>query len=62
MELEEEREILAIVVPTQLRAAIMDAVNTAHGLRSKALKGLLYELFSKSHLLRRKRPGQNRPQ
>ena len=36
MELEEEREILAIVVPTQLRATIMEAVNTAHGLRSKA--------------------------
>lgn len=36
MELEEEREILAIVVPTQLRASIMEAVNSAHGLRSKA--------------------------
>ena len=36
MELEEEREILAIVVPTQLRAPIMEAVNSAHGLRSKA--------------------------
>lgn len=36
MELEEEREMLAIVVPTQLRAPIMEAVNAAHGLRSKA--------------------------
>ena len=36
MELEEEREILAIVVSTQLRAPIMEAVNSAHGLRSKA--------------------------
>ena len=36
MELAEEREILAIVVPTQLRAPIMEAVNAAHGLRSKA--------------------------
>lgn len=36
MELDEERELLAIVVPTQLRAPIMEAVNSIHGLRSKA--------------------------
>lgn len=31
-----EREIVAIVVPTDKRGAIMEAVNAAHGLRSKA--------------------------
>lgn len=36
MELDEQRELLAIVVPTQLRAPIMEAVNSIHGLRSKA--------------------------
>ena len=36
MELQEEREILAIVVPTELRGPIMEAVNAQHGLRSKA--------------------------
>lgn len=35
MELQEEREILAIVVPTELRGGIMEAVNAEHGLRSK---------------------------
>ena len=36
MELQEEREVLAIVVPTDLRGPIMEAVNAAHGLRSQA--------------------------
>lgn len=31
-----EREIVAIVVPTDKRGSIMEAVNAAHGLRSKA--------------------------
>lgn len=31
-----EREIVAIVVPTSLRAPILEAINTAHGLRSPA--------------------------
>lgn len=31
-----EREIVAIVVPTNLRAPILEAINTAHGLRSPA--------------------------
>lgn len=36
MEIQEEREIVAIVVPTELRGPIMEAVNASHGLRSKA--------------------------
>ena len=36
LELQAEREIVAIVVPTELRGDIMEAVNTAHGLRSEA--------------------------
>ena len=36
VDLKPEREIVAIVVPTKLRASIMEAVNTAHGLRSEA--------------------------
>ncbi len=36
VDLKPEREIVAIVVPTKLRAPIMEAVNTAHGLRSEA--------------------------
>ena len=36
VELEAEREIVAIVVPTELRGPIMDAVNEQHGLRSEA--------------------------
>ena len=35
-----EREIVAIVVPTDLRAPIMEAVNTKHGLRSEAQAAL----------------------
>ena len=35
-ELEAEREIVAIVVPTELRGPIMEAVNEQHGLRSEA--------------------------
>ena len=35
-QLQEEREILAILVPTEQRGAIMEAVNAAHGLRSEA--------------------------
>lgn len=31
-----EREIVAIVVPANLRASILEAINTAHGLRSPA--------------------------
>ena len=31
-----EREIVVIVVPTSLRAPILEAINTAHGLRSPA--------------------------
>lgn len=31
-----EREIVAIVVPTNLRSPILEAINTAHGLRSPA--------------------------
>ena len=36
VELEAEREIVAIVVPTELRGPIMEAVNEQHGLRSEA--------------------------
>ena len=35
-DLSAEREIVAIVVPTDLRAPMMDAINAAHGLRSPA--------------------------
>ena len=35
-QLQEEREILAILVPTEQRGAIMEAVNSIHGLRSEA--------------------------
>ncbi len=36
VDLKPEREIVAIVVPTKLRASIMEAVNATHGLRSEA--------------------------
>lgn len=36
VELKAEREIVAIVVPTELRGPIMEAVNEQHGLRSEA--------------------------
>lgn len=36
IDLQAEKEILAIVVPNENRNAIMDAVNAAHGLRSQA--------------------------
>lgn len=36
MDLEQEKEIVAIVAPTTLRAPIMEAVNTEHGLHSRA--------------------------
>jgi hypothetical protein len=36
IELEENREIVVIVVPTSLRAPIMNAINAEHGLNSKA--------------------------
>lgn len=36
IDLQAEKEIVAIVVPTKLRADIMEAVNAAHGLRSDA--------------------------
>ena len=35
-ELQEDREILAILVPTEHRGAIMEAVNSEHGLHSEA--------------------------
>lgn len=40
VELKAEREIVAIVVPTNLRAPIMEAINTEHGLRSEAQAAL----------------------
>lgn len=40
IELTSEREIVAIVVPTQLRAPIMESINTNHGLRSEAQAAL----------------------
>ena len=40
IDLAEEREIVAIVVPTGLRAPIMEAINTNHGLRSEAQAAL----------------------
>jgi len=40
VELKAEREIVAIVVPTDLRAPIMEAINTNHGLRSEAQAAL----------------------
>lgn len=40
VELKAEREIVAIVVPTGLRAPIMEAINTEHGLRSEAQAAL----------------------
>ena len=40
IDLAEEREIVAIVVPTGLRAPIMEAINTEHGLRSEAQAAL----------------------
>ena len=36
MTLTEEKEVVAIVVPTDLRSSIMDAINAKHGLRSQA--------------------------
>ena len=36
LELKAEREIVAIVAPTELRGPIMEAINTGHGLRSEA--------------------------
>jgi len=36
IDLQAEKEIVAIVVPTELRGGIMEAVNAAHGLRSEA--------------------------
>ena len=40
IDLAEEREIVAIVVPTGLRAPIMEAINAEHGLRSEAQAAL----------------------
>ena len=40
VELKAEREIVAIVVPTALRAPIMEAINAQHGLRSEAQAAL----------------------
>ena len=34
LKLQPEREIVAIVVPNELRSAVMESVNAAHGLRS----------------------------
>lgn len=36
LELQAEREIVAIVLPLQQRGAVMEAVNASHGLRSQA--------------------------
>lgn len=36
LDLNAERELVVIVVPTGLRAPIMDAINTEHGLRSES--------------------------
>ena len=36
MTLTEEKEVVAIVVPTDLRSSIMDAINAKHGPRSQA--------------------------
>lgn len=40
VELKAEREIVAIVVPTDLRGPIMEAINAEHGLRSEAQAAL----------------------
>lgn len=40
VELKAEREIVAIVVPTDLRNPIMEAINAEHGLRSEAQAAL----------------------
>ena len=40
MDLKAEREIVAIVVPTELRGPIMEAINAKHGLRSEAQAAL----------------------
>lgn len=40
IELTSEREIVAIVVPTELRAPIMESINSNHGLRSEAQAAL----------------------
>ena len=40
VELKPEREIVAIVVPTELRGPIMEAINAEHGLRSEAQAAL----------------------
>jgi len=40
VDLKAEREIVAIVVPTELRGPIMEAINTEHGLRSEAQAAL----------------------
>ena len=42
VELKPEREIVAIVVPTELRGPIMEAINAEHGLRSEAQAVLCY--------------------
>ena len=40
VDLKAEREIVAIVVPTELRGPIMEAINAEHGLRSEAQAAL----------------------
>ena len=40
VELKAEREVVAIVVPTDLRGPIMEAINAEHGLRSEAQAAL----------------------
>lgn len=40
VELRSEREVVAIVVPTDLRGPIMEAINAEHGLRSEAQAAL----------------------
>lgn len=50
LSLNEEREIVAIVVPNEIRNAVMEAVNTAHGLKSEA-QGMLCSM-GVDHLVR----------
>ena len=43
LSLNEEREIVAIVVPTEIRNAVMEAVNAQHGLKSES-EGMMCSL------------------
>lgn len=50
LSLDEEREIVAIVVPNEIRNAVMEAVNEKHGLKSES-QGMLCSL-GVDHLVR----------